>query len=264
MEVPVVLQRIIMNNDLLQAAKSGDETSFAELLGLGVDNGVQGQQSEITIDPSIDRHVPIKPIAAIDEPDFFLGVTPVGNSLLHITANSGFLNTTKKLLRIEKSLLKARNKTQETPLHCAARSGSDDIVSYLIDFAQEMEEGHEVVMEEVLRDRNEDGETALHDAARHDRVDVVRTLISADPGLASVVDKIRISPLYLAAALGHLKVVQVMIEGLKGTEDSSAAYAGPRQQTVLHVTVLRSKGKERPVRPTRIKIYFVMYNKLSQ
>jgi ankyrin repeat protein len=121
-----------------------------------------------------------------------------------------------------------------------------------------MEESHEVVMKEVLRARNEDGETALHEAARHDRGDVARTLISADPGLASVVDKIGISPLYLAAALGHLKAVQVMIEGLKGTEVSSAAYAGPRRQTILHVAVLRSKGEQRPGLLARMIFYFLV------
>lgn len=234
----VVHQRIILNNDLLHSAKRGDETCFAALLGLG-DDDVQGQQREITIDPSDNRNGSIKSVAITDEPDFFLGVTPAGNSLLHIAANSDFSDAAKKLLHREKSLLGARNKTHDTPLHCAARIGSHEIVSHLIDFAREMGKG---VME-VLRARNKDGETALHEAARHDHAAIALSLITADPGLASVVDDQGISPLYLATALGYSQVVRTMIQGLDGIEVSRASYAGPNGQTVLHAAVSRSKGE---------------------
>ncbi|KAF3330120.1 ankyrin repeat-containing protein [Carex littledalei] len=219
-------QRILMDIELLTAARQGDESHFACLLGLEEDN------SEITIGTD-NRCI------ARDEPDFLLGVTYTGNSLLHLAASSNFLHLAEKIWRRETSLLVARNKVLETPLHCAAKNGYCEMVSLFIGFAYEM--GDEDIMEKVLRARNKDGETALHEAARNNHAAVAHLLITADPGLASVMDDQGMSPFYLATTSGHLDVVHKMVQCLIGIEVSKAYYAGPDGQTSLHAAVLRSK-----------------------
>ncbi|XP_078151110.1 protein ACCELERATED CELL DEATH 6-like [Carex rostrata] len=219
-------QRILMDTELLTAAQQGDESRFACLLGLEENN------CEITIGTD-NRCI------ARDEPDFFLGVTYPGNSLLHLAVSSNFLHLAEKIWRRETSLLMSRNKVLETPLHCAAKTGNREMVSLLIGFAYEM--GDEDIMEKVLRAQNKDGETALHEAARNSHAAVAHLLITADPGLASVMDDQGMSPFYLATTSGHLDVVHEMVQGLIGMEVSKANYAGPDGQTVLHAAVLRSK-----------------------
>ena len=85
---------------------------------------------------------------------------------------------------------------------------------------------------------------SLHEAARNSHAAVAHLLITADPGLASVMDDEGMSPFFLATTSGHLDVVHEMVQGLIGMEVSKACYAGPDGQTVLHAAVLRSKGKQ--------------------
>jgi ankyrin repeat protein len=68
--------------------------------------------------------------------------------------------------------------------------------------------------------------------------------MSADGGLAAVVDGKGFSPLYLAAALGRADMVDVLIAGSPPDGVKSPAYyAGPDGQTALHAAVLASEGK---------------------
>ncbi|KAJ4821422.1 Ankyrin repeat protein family-like protein [Rhynchospora pubera] len=126
----------------------------------------------------------------------------------------------------------------DTPFHLAARNGNHDMVSRLIGFSDEM--GPDV-MKELLRSRNKNGETALHEAARHNCAIAAHLLITADFGIATVVDHQGISPFYLATQLGSVDVVRELVQSSIGTEVPRAYYAGRDGQTVLHAAVLRSK-----------------------
>ncbi|KAF3335403.1 Ankyrin repeats (3 copies) [Carex littledalei] len=136
-------QRILMDTELLTAAREGDESRFAHILGLEEDT------SEIII--NIDNRC-----IARDEPDFLLGVTYTGNSLLHQAASSNFLGLAEKIWRRETSLLVPCNKVLESPLHCAAENGNHKMISLLLSFAYEMGDKDIMVMEEVLRAQNKD------------------------------------------------------------------------------------------------------------
>ncbi|KAF3339015.1 ankyrin repeat-containing protein [Carex littledalei] len=222
-------QGILTDTELLTAARLCDESRFARILGLGENIG------DFTI--NTDEHS-----IARDEPDFLLGVTYMGNSLLHLAASSNFLDLAEKIWRREKSLLVARNKALETPLHCAAKNGNHKMVSLFIDFASQMRvEDCLPRVVEVLCARNKDGETALHEAARNNHADVAHLLITTHPGLASVMDDQGMSPFYLATISGHLDVVHEMVQCSNAMDVSKAYYAGPDGQTALHAAVLRSK-----------------------
>ena len=92
--------------------------------------------------------------------------------------------------------------------------------------------------------RNSEGATALHEAIRNGHEAVLEKLVSADGGLAAVVDGKGFSPLYLAAALGRADMVAVLIGGSPPEDGvkSPAYYVGPHGQTALHAAVLVGEG----------------------
>ncbi|XP_039803651.1 ankyrin repeat-containing protein At5g02620-like [Panicum virgatum] len=83
----------------------------------------------------------------------------------------------------------------------------------------------------------------MHEAIRNGHEAVLEKLVSADGGLAAVVDGKGFSPLYLAAALGRADMVAVLIGGSPPEDGvkSPAYYVGPHGQTALHAAVLVSE-----------------------
>nr|CAD1831092.1 unnamed protein product [Ananas comosus var. bracteatus] len=181
------------------------------------------------------------------------GVTAGGNSALHIVATFGHLELAKLICGRDRSLLAARNAAREMPLHCAVRAGADQIVSHFILEARRWEDGRR--LEDVLRATDKEGKTALHAAAEEGHAAVARVLVSADPGLAALVDNTGASPLYAAVLSKSLEVVQILIElespaegGIQAGTTSAGAtqkisYAGPNGQTALHAAaIVQSPG----------------------
>ncbi|KAF8666436.1 hypothetical protein HU200_053546 [Digitaria exilis] len=97
------------------------------------------------------------------------GVTSDGDSALHVVAAAGdrdeHLRSASAIYGKARHLLEARNKAGSTPLHVAARARNVEMLSLLVRFAGEEEEGEERVRT-LLRMQNEVGETALHGAIR--------------------------------------------------------------------------------------------------
>ena len=93
----------------------------------------------------------------------------------------------------------------------------------------------------------------MHEAIRNGHEAVLEKLVSADGGLAAVVDGKGFSPLYLAAALGRADMVAVLIGGSPPEDGvkSPAYYVGPHGQTALHAAVLVSEGT------TKLIVFFI-------
>ncbi|OAY62809.1 Ankyrin-2 [Ananas comosus] len=156
------------------------------------------------------------------------GVTKGGNSALHIAADFGHIELAELICSRDISLLEGRNATLETPLHCAARAGADQIIEFFISKAHQLG-----VVEAVLRATDQEGKTALHVAAEEGRVAAATKLMSELPGLAAIVDDNGVSPLYAAVLSKSLEIVQILI----GSR-SEASYAGPNGQTALHAAAI--------------------------
>lgn len=168
------------------------------------------------------------------------GVTFEGDTALHVVATSGdnekFMESAKVIYNKAKHLLHAPNKMGDTPLHCAARAGNDQMVSCLVSLAKG-EDGGEERLKKLIRRKNKLGETALHEAIRSANRNIIDELMSEDPDLASIPNK-GTSPLYLAISLGRINIVQLLCHRTA----MRLSYSGPDEQNVLHVAVFRGEG----------------------
>ncbi|CAL4985464.1 unnamed protein product [Urochloa decumbens] len=158
-----------------------------------------------------------------------------GNTVLHVAAEKGNDELIQGLydhfrFREEvKSLLSYRNSAQDTPLHCAARVGSDRSVAVLIELAKDSGVS-------ILGCKNEAGDTALHVAARHGHGDAVKVLASASAAEAADVNTAGVSPLYLAVVSRSIKAVEEITKNCV-----NASSKGPDSQNALHAAVFQGK-----------------------
>ncbi|XP_078150752.1 protein ACCELERATED CELL DEATH 6-like [Carex rostrata] len=169
------------------------------------------------------------------------GVTIGGSTVLHIVASSNRdltwqrtidnVDFAREVYLRNRSLLMARNKLRETPLHCAAKAGNYRMVSRLISFAEEEDQA---VKQTLLTARNIHGETALHEAVRVGHGNIVNKLILSEPSITGIDDTEGVSPLYLATMMNALDIVEIFTK----EEPSRVSCAGPKGQTALHVAVL--------------------------
>lgn len=138
--------------------------------------------------------VPIEVVVDIDRPGrspssslLLEGVTPDGDSALHIVAAYGHLEKARAVYGKAPHLLGARNGGGGTPLHCAARAGRAAMAALLVELARVEEvAGEDGRVETLVRMQNELGETALHEAIRAGHMLTVAELMTADPFLARV------------------------------------------------------------------------------
>lgn len=216
-----------LHPELLMAAKRGDWKKLQDLMG---NEGALVPQVVVDVDDNVGE-------AGDDQhygPD----------TVLHVVASAGdseeLLVSSTVICRKAKHLLGARNATGDTPLHCAARSGSIKMVSHLIDQARREDDdgaSSTLNLKAALRKQNKQGWTALHEAVRWADGKMVGVLMSADPDLARFPSH-GTSPLYLAILLGHDKVAVQMYQ-----KDNQLSFSGPDGQNALHVSVLRNKSK---------------------
>ncbi|KAJ3670392.1 hypothetical protein LUZ60_010716 [Juncus effusus] len=177
--------RPLMNPKLLQAAIEGDEQVLTEMLGL--EEGRDGQ-----VNVRIDDVLEFGPHNHLQSATF------MGNTVLHVLCSNDHDALASKICNKDTSLLKARNKMLETPLHCAAKGGCTGTVSTLLKFGAEA----------MVRERNCHGETALHEAARHNHEGVIEELMTVDPELAYEVDNYGVSALEVALARGNTEMME--------------------------------------------------------
>ncbi|KAM0925302.1 hypothetical protein ACQ4PT_004276 [Festuca glaucescens] len=168
------------------------------------------------------------------------GVTPLGDTALHVVAKSGyssrenFLDCARVVYNKAKHLLDKPNNLGDTPLHYAARSGSSKMVHCLLELSKGEAGGSDRV-KSFLRNQNMCGETALHDAIRESNIDIVILLLMEDSQLARIPSE-GMSPLYLAVMLHQFGIASILHD-----KDNQLSYSGPDGQNVLHVSVLKSR-----------------------
>jgi ankyrin repeat protein len=145
------------------------------------------------------------------------------------------------------SLAVTPNKCLDTPLHCAAKAGHDNVATVLLSTIRAGGAGEESRL--ALRMRNQVGATALYEAVRHSRIGVVNLLTTEAPDLSSVATEDGFSPLYLAAMMGSTEMVQALLRPSPKGTSSPASFSGPEGRTALHVAATVSKGTVLPKMP---------------
>uniref|UniRef100_A0A0E0I0J3 PGG domain-containing protein n=1 Tax=Oryza nivara TaxID=4536 RepID=A0A0E0I0J3_ORYNI len=180
-----------------------------------------------------------------------LGVTSNGNTALHLVASRGHAELAALIRVRAPSLVATRNRCLDTPLHCAAKAGHREVVARLLETPTGVAEAEAdqlaaaATAEAALRVRNCLGATVLHEAVRHGHTEVVHLLMSRAGAaeLASVASDDGVSPLYLAATTGSVRMVQELLRMLRPADDgrrSPALFTGREGRTALHVAATKS------------------------
>jgi ankyrin len=87
-----------------------------------------------------------------------------------------------------------------TPLHCAARSGHDQVVELLIS------------RNAPINAKTKNGLTALHMAAQGDHVEAARILLYHSPKLVDQTTCDFLTALHVAAHCGHVKIAKLLLD----------------------------------------------------
>ncbi|KAK9182726.1 hypothetical protein WN944_025872 [Citrus x changshan-huyou] len=182
----------------------------------------------------------IDPFIKIANDHLGSAVTHNRNTVLHVNIASNrereSISTkfVEQVLEMCPSLLLKVNAKGDAPLHAAAKCGHAAVVEALIEFAkkqphQGLESGLESTAGYMLGMKNDEENTALHEAVQSGSLDVVKILLEADPAFLYSANGSGETPLYLAAARGHKKIVAEILG-----KCPSAAHEGPNGKTALH------------------------------
>ncbi|XP_077221246.1 protein ACCELERATED CELL DEATH 6-like [Tasmannia lanceolata] len=186
----------------------------------------------------------LKEIAQENSQDPLLSVTPYKNTILHITVRLGHENFARESLQLCRSLYHQANARGDTPLHIAARAGHFGLVKLLTDWYKK--NSHVGYGENFrVRDLEAGGESEdwwmwnleksspLHEALRNKHQHAALHLLEFEPRQACFVNNAGESPLYLAARLGLLPVLQRIVQ-----LSSNFSQHGPDGKTPLHAAVI--------------------------
>ncbi|KAJ1689390.1 hypothetical protein LUZ63_013545 [Rhynchospora breviuscula] len=192
-------QRPLMPVHIFNAAIKGDTDYLVRCLGLE-------EREEVKVTVRASQSTPQQIEEEHETVQFGLGsATRFGDTLLHLLITKRHNKLALKVFTKDMSLLKARNRKQETPLHDAAKVGNEEVIRDLIRLSP-------TVVKDALGKTNENKDTALHVAANHNHKGVVSELMKLDPQAAYEENKQGFSPLYIATVEGHTSVVEVMLQ----------------------------------------------------
>ncbi|KAF8010238.1 hypothetical protein BT93_J1006 [Corymbia citriodora subsp. variegata] len=173
--------------------------------------------------------------------DNFHQTTPKANNILHVAAQYKQVNFIKHLLRcpLGPSLLWQGNYRGDTPLHLAAKVGSQHSVRLFISLAKSLhwvvENGQVDACKELLQKPNSHKDTTLHYALIGGHYWVVKLLIEEDPQLCNITNVADESPLYVAAERGLFHIINLIL----GAFSVSSSHKGPQGLTAVHATMYR-------------------------
>ncbi|EAZ04161.1 hypothetical protein OsI_26303 [Oryza sativa Indica Group] len=215
-----------LDTELLHVLASGDEARMADLLSRDEGRGHGHSQVAISVDVTTGA-------------SSLLGVTTNGNTALHVAATRGHAALAALICARAPALAATRNRFLDTPLHCAAKSGHREVAACLL---SKMRAGGSAAAA-ALRATNCLGATALYEAVRSGHAGMVGLLMAEAPELACVcvANDGGVSPLYLAATIGSVDIVRVLLRPLPDGTPSPASAAGPDGRTALHSAATTSK-----------------------
>ncbi|GJM93491.1 hypothetical protein PR202_ga10051 [Eleusine coracana subsp. coracana] len=211
-------EKMILDSELLRALSSGSEAHLEELLTRGNSRvAISVQDSRLT-----GVAAPLQGAGARG----LLGVTNGGSTALHLVASRGHLGLANRVCELAPSLVATRNRSLETPLHCAAKAGHRDVAACLLSRMRRSGADSEA----ALQARNRPlGATALYEAVRNGHAETVALLAAEVPELAAMTTDDGVSPLYLAAMTSSsLEMVRALLRQLPDGTPSMASFAGRR------------------------------------
>lgn len=236
-------QKMTLDADLVQVLTDGDAVRLEELLmgreGCGGDDGGYRRTDALQVSINVGAAALRAAAPRSTGTSSLLGVTSNGNTALHLVASRGHVELAKLISETAPSLVATRNKCLDTPLHCAAKAGHRDVADCLLPMMRAAEGTA------PLRTMNQLVATALHEAVRHGRAEVVDLFMAEAPELAAVASGANgVSPLYLAATTGSVRLVAALLRPSRDGMPSPASFAGPEPEgrTALHVAAAISQG----------------------
>ncbi|XP_047966328.1 protein ACCELERATED CELL DEATH 6 [Salvia hispanica] len=140
---------------------------------------------------------------------------PQNKTVLHVATSFGSYEIVKLICKDLPDLVAEKNARGDTALHIAARAGSSQLVTLLVN--SEFAEGG-------LREKNEEGNTALHEALKYGHEEVARILINRNPLMSYSLNKEGKSLLYLAAGAGFLIIVRLLMDNPVGSYSTGAKH----------------------------------------
>lgn len=222
---------MIIDSELLRALSSGDEARVEDLHLLT--RACDGRVAIIVQDAAAGLTGVPQPLQGAGASGL-LGVTNGGSTALHVVASRGHAGLAKRVCELAPSLVATRDRSLDTPLHCAAKAGHRGVAACLVSTMRCTGAGSE-----ALRSRNQLGATALYEAVRNGHAGTVELLAAEVPELAAVATDDGVSPLYLAAMTGSVEMVRALLPQLP---ESLASSAGPEGRTALHAAAAKGKG----------------------
>ncbi|KAJ4771763.1 Ankyrin repeat protein family-like protein [Rhynchospora pubera] len=218
-----------MDADLFMAAIKGDSDVLIRRLGLPTD---AQDEIQVTIEDSGSNSQQTEAEHHVAECELGSTATGFGDTLLHLLITGRHNELALKVFTKDMSLLKARNRKLETPLHNAAKVGNKEVIRDLSRLSPN-------VVKDALGETNENRDTALHVAAKHNSKGVVSELMRLDPQAAYKKNKQGFSPLYIATVEDHTSSVKAMLQAdttLACTQFSDGTFP-------VHVVARRGNAK---------------------
>ncbi|KAK3591751.1 hypothetical protein CHS0354_019522 [Potamilus streckersoni] len=145
-------------------------------------------------------------------------------TLLHIACIHGKLEMTKYLVETYPKMMHEVDNGKRTPAHHAASGGYVAVLSYLIDRGTDP------------WCRTSVGETLLHRACLQSKIEMTKYLLKSYPNMQHVVDNVKKTPAYYAAASGNVAVLAYLID--RGTDPWCRT---SEEETLLHIACIFGK-----------------------
>ncbi|MDB6064977.1 MAG: serine/threonine-protein phosphatase 6 regulatory ankyrin repeat subunit B-like isoform, partial [Pedosphaera sp.] len=167
-----------------------------------------------------------------------------GKTLLHYLAAMGnqtplfFVRGITNTLAANKADLMVRDNEGNTPLHVAAKTGTYDVLDWLVKRGADLDATNNAgETPRILMARNPDpfarvgaqsAETDIFQAVREGKVDAAARLVAADPQLVNQTNQVRQTPLRLAVVLHRTNMMDFLEAHGAKWDETTAVLAGRR------------------------------------
>ncbi|XP_078154787.1 protein ACCELERATED CELL DEATH 6-like [Carex rostrata] len=196
------LYRLLMPADLFIATIEGNRDVLIPRLELQPDEPTDHVQVPIEAPHSPPRQISTENLRNVQSE--LRSATRSGDTLLHLLVTRRHNELASMVFEKDMSLLKAKNKVLETPLHCAARAGNREVIQKLIDIDY-------VIVKDALEEINEQGDTAMHVATKHGHIDCGKRLLWLNHEILYKVNNEMLSAIHIAITKGYTEMVKYML-----------------------------------------------------